>query len=125
MNSYITFDGYRYKATHQNWSPAAEHKPSTVRPTLLGGLDATYGPVTILEWRGEIEAPIVASAPWGTIANLRTSLRKRAGLSFTDHYGQTYTVHAVGPFGERSLSPKWDSPSNKIYKSVTLYYQEA
>jgi hypothetical protein len=119
MNNYISFEGKRYITPAKTWQPTTI-KPSNVRPTLLGGMDATYGPATILEWSGLIEAPVTATAPWGAIADLRGSLRKRAGVSFTDHYGYTYTVHVIGPTPEKSNSPKWDAPSNKIYISVVF-----
>lgn len=125
MNDYITLDGYKYRTPARSWV-MTNHKPASVKPTLIGETDATYGPVTILEWRGEIAGPVTApGAGWGTIATLRATLKKRSTLSFTDHYGTTRTVNVLGPFIERSLTPNWDAPSNQIYASVTILYQEA
>ena len=125
MNDYIILDGLKYRTPARSWAPA-EHKPASVKSTLLGEVDATYGSTTTVEWRGEIAAPVTAPGTgWGTIADLRLSLKKRLALSFTDHYGTTRTVHVLGPFPERSLSAKWDSPSNTIYKTVQITYQEA
>jgi len=87
MNDYITLDGYKYRTPARNWAPA-EHKPASVKTTLLGEVDATYGPTTTYEWRGEIAAPVTSPGTgWGTIADLRLSLKKRSALSFSDHYG--------------------------------------
>ena len=119
MNNYIILDGKRYVTPAKTWQPAT-YKSGSLRFTLTGTLDATYGAATILEWVGQIEAPATATTPWGAIADLRTSLRKRAGVSFTDHYGTSYTVHTLGPFPERSVSPRWDGASNKIYINVVM-----
>jgi hypothetical protein len=83
-----------------------------------GSLDVTHGPTTVYLFQGEIAADVTPDSGYGSISNLRASLVKKQAFSFTDHYGTTYTVHAIGPFPERALSPKWDSASNIFYVSV-------
>jgi hypothetical protein len=57
----------------------------------------------------------------GTITDLRATLKKKSVVAFQDHYAQsTYQVHLLGPFPERSLTPKWDDPSNKLYIQVRI-----
>jgi hypothetical protein len=92
----------------------------TVRRNLDGTLDVTYGPGIFVKWQGMIEASASPPSGYGSIADLRSSLQERNSLNFVDHYGTSYTVHAVGPFQEESFSPKWDGTSNKIYVGVTL-----
>jgi hypothetical protein len=114
MNNYIVLDGKQYKTPSRAWN-AVETKPATVRNTLLGEIDVTFGSTTIQEWQGMIEGPTVATPPWGTIADLRATLRKTTTVVYTDHYGLvTYDVVCVGPFKEESFSPKWDGDSNYI-----------
>ena len=121
MRNYIVFDGYRYTAAWRAWNPAEGEVPSTGRVMIDGTLDVTYGNATVLRWQGEIRAPVVAEAgEYGTIANLRTSLRKRQLLTFEDHYGTSYTVHSKGPNKERSNSAMWDGDSNIINVVVQL-----
>jgi hypothetical protein len=120
MNDYLTLDGKRYKTKADSWKPVYG-KPHTERRTLTGALDITYGPGTIFAWEGEIIAPVTAQGTeWGTVANLRTSLAKKQAVSMTDHYGQTYNVHCLGPHEERSLVNVWDSAVNVFYISVRL-----
>ncbi len=121
MNDYITLDGYKYRTPARNWAPA-EHKPASVKTTLLGEVDATYGPTTTYEWRGEIAAPVTSPGTgWGTIADLRLSLKKRSALSFSDHYGVRVRT-CTGPFPERSLSPSGTAHEH-IYKTIAILYQ--
>jgi hypothetical protein len=120
MNNYITLDGKKYKTPSKLWQPYGD-KPATVKKTLLGATDITYGPAVFKEWRGQIEAPVTAEdASWGTIDDLRTTLAKLEHVTFADHYGAGYMAHVLGPFQERSLASKWDSPSNVIYVQVRI-----
>ncbi len=122
---YIILDGHWYRTTSKTWHPE-EVVPSTSRPMLDGNLDVTFGKVTLVEWNGEIVGPVTADATMhggignGTIEDLRVSLRKRQTLSFTDHYGSAFTVHAIGPFVERSLGPDWQAHSNVVYVKAKL-----
>ena len=125
MVYYIEIDEKKYKTPQKRWAPATVHKPSTVRPTLVGDIDVTYGSVNILEWKGEVEAPVQAPEGWGTISTLRESLYKRLAIAFKDHYEEEYTVHAIGPFPERSMTPDWAGASNVMYVSITLMTQES
>lgn len=116
----MVLDDKRYMTRAGSWRTQTL-KPSTVRYTLAGTLDATYGPAAPYEWIGDIIAPVVAQgAVWGTIEDLRTSLAKVQSLSYVDHYGDVYTVHAMGPFIEDSLSPMWDGESNEFRVSARL-----
>lgn len=120
MNDYITLNGKRYKTPSTNWAPVY-NKPSTVRYTLLGAADATYGPAMGYEWQGEIEVPYSATAPWGSLSDFQATLALMTSCSFIDHLGTSYTVHVVGPqFRQRSLMSMWDSNSNKFYIPVRL-----
>jgi hypothetical protein len=119
MNNYVTFDNYKYKTPATEWKPASS-KPSMVRQTLSGALDVTYGPGGFYEWDGNIEGPVTADTGWGTIANLRTSLAKRTAITFIDHYGASYTAHAIGPFSEESKTPMWDGAGNRISVRVKI-----
>ena len=115
MNNYIVLDGLKYKTPGKSWNNITT-KPGTVRYTLLGAIDGTFGAATLFDWDGEIEGPVTPQdGTWGTITTLRASLAKLSALSFTDHYGNSFTVICQGPFKERSLMNMWDSPSNTIF----------
>jgi hypothetical protein len=120
MNNYISLDGLKYYTPNKYWSPV-EDKPATIRQTLLGATDVTYGPAVFCEWRGQIEGPVTPKdGTWGSITTLRTTIAKMVAVAFVDHYGTGMNVHALGPFQERSLSPRWDSASNSIYVTVRI-----
>jgi hypothetical protein len=123
MNNYIYLDGKQYKTNGKSWHPE-DVVPSTERILLSGSHDVTFAAASILVWAGQIEAPTSATGNWGTIGNLRTSLRKRQLLQFRDHYYDTtaitYNVKASGPFKEDSKSVKWDGASNVIFVNVKL-----
>lgn len=120
MNNYIVLDGKRYKTRFPGWEPITS-KPSTIRVTLGGSLDVTYGPSSIQGWDGEILAPVTPdTVDYGDIDDLRTSLAKTQGLSMTDHYGNVYTVHVVGSYRETSSSPMWDAATNEFRVPVRL-----
>lgn len=120
MNNYVTFDGKKYSTTQRKWEPVRV-LPGTDRRTLSGSADVTYGPAPWKEWRGEFRA-YTASPPtgWGSIADLRTSLEKRSGVTFIDHFGGSYTVHAHGNFVEQSPSPNWVQADSRIFVTVRL-----
>lgn len=122
MNNYITLDGKKYYTPFGGWSPAMINKPSTVELTSDGSIDVTYGPASFYSWEGEIEGPVTSPGTgWGTVSDLKTTIAKRQTVKFYDHYGVTeYDVHIIGPFSERSYSPKWDSASNIMIITVSL-----
>jgi len=120
MLNYIVLDGYRYKTMFESWTPKTR-KPATERYTLAGSLDMTYGPAAPYEWEGKILAPVTPDGgSYGDIDDLRATLIKRTVLSFTDHHGAAYEVHALGPFTEESRSPMWDAASNEFRVDVRL-----
>lgn len=120
MNDYITLDGNKYATLQRSWRPT-QPKGSTARVTLNGGLDVTYGALTVQQWNGEIVGDVTSrGAGWGTIATLRTTLAKRTSLGFTDHYGNSYTVHQIGGYQEAPFSPGWDNAESVIYVAVQL-----
>jgi hypothetical protein len=120
MNTYILLDGLKYTAPHKAFAPVRS-KPSTERITLSGRSDVTYGPASSLEWTGSITAPVTPrDTGWGDIDDLRYTLEKRQGLAFTDHYGNTGIVYAVGSHGETSFTPVWDAASNTFRVAVRL-----
>ena len=126
MNNYITLDGKKYRTPSKYWTPV-EDKPATVKMTLNGTVDVTYGPHTFFEWRGQIEGPVTPDdTNWGTIEDLRTTCAKTTSVKFRDHYYPTHSeidVHVLGPFQERSLSTMWDNASNRIYVTVRIVKQ--
>jgi len=114
IRNYVIIDGKKYRAIHGKWIPVPR-KPMTVRYTLHDTVDVTYGPGVFKEWQGPIEAPVTPDdASWGTIDDIRTSLAKRQGVTYEDHYGDAYTAHIQGPFPEASLQPVWDGVENKF-----------
>ena len=119
MNTYIELNGKKYTTLFKNWNPVI-NKPSTDRLTSLGAVDVTYGPAVTDEWIGTIEAPVAAEAGWGTIDDLRTAFRTLGTVSFVDHMGNASQVHILGTMQQRSLTPKWDGPSNMWYADVRL-----
>jgi len=120
MNKYITLNSKKYRTPANAWQPVI-NKPSTIRYTLLGTVDATYAINEAMEWHGQIEGPVTPDdSGWGTISDLRTTLLTKGEIPFTDHYGNSYYVHAEGPFTEQSLSSAWDSPSNIMLVNVRL-----
>lgn len=120
MNDYVTLDGKKYTATHGKWTEVIV-VPATIRKTLSGVTDVTYGPATYQEWRGEMRAyPGTPPVGYGTWSDLKTSLQSLAGLSFTDHFGNAHTVHFGGEAHNTSLSPVWDQDSGKMFVMVRL-----
>ena len=117
MNDYITLDGYKYRTAFKTWRPAILPMANS-RILANGALDLVHGPTVVYIFAGEITADVTPDSGFGSISNLRATLEKKQALSLTDHYSTAYTVHAIGPFPERSLSPKWDSASNIFYVSV-------
>lgn len=123
MNDYITLDGKKYKTLFRSWRQTTP-KASSERVLLSGALDVTYGHASYKLWTGEIEGPVTPiDGSWGSVTDLRATLAKVVGVSLTDHYGNTYTVHQIGPPQEDPFSPKWDGASNVIYFNVHLVGQ--
>jgi hypothetical protein len=124
MNDYVTInDGtpLKYATVQKNWRPEII-VPGTERVLLSGNLDATFGPASFMSWSGEIVAPVTANgAGWGTLATLRTALKKRQLVTFTDHLGTAYSnCYFRGPFTERHLQPVWDAATNICYVKVQI-----
>jgi hypothetical protein len=116
---YITLDGNKYPTKFKNWGPRFD-KHSTLRFTLNGSMDATYGPGELYSWVGEIKAHITPpGAGYGTPAQLRATLKKKGAIAMVDHYGDTYSVH-VKNYLESSFTPDWTSPENAIFFNVKL-----
>lgn len=112
MNNYITLDGKKYKVPSKQWQPVTT-KPNTVRMTLLGEVDVTFGGATITEWQGQIEGPVTPQdGSWGSISDLRATLAKRQEIAMIDHFGVACTVVCIGPFKEDSFMSAWDASSN-------------
>jgi len=123
MNDYITLDGFKYATSANNWKKLLD-KPNTVRYTLSGALDITFGAASPTRWVGDVIAPVSArSEGWGTISNLRTSLAKVSSILFTDHYGNRYNVFSVAPLQQRSLMNRWDDTNNVFFVPVELVYE--
>ncbi len=120
MNPDIVLDGKQYRTLAKQWNPEI-NRPATVRFTITGQIDATFAGFCFLRWNGMVAAPVTPdTADCGSIDDLRVSLTIGSLLAFIDHYGHDYTVAALGPFTERSLSPMWDQTSNMIYVMVQL-----
>ena len=110
MNSYITLDGHKY-VTPVGWQSKID-KPSTIRQTLNGVVDVTYGPADFREWNGVIRAYVTAQAGFGTDVELLETLSKKAEVLMIDHYGTSYYVHVISPFEPNSFTSQWDAGSN-------------
>lgn len=119
MNDYITLDTFKYTTLAKNWEESSV-TPSTSRILLNSAHDSTFGPTTKITWTGEIKIRVdEAGAGWGTIANFKTTCKKKERIGFTDHYGGTYDAHLKG-YKQRSLSPMWDGSSNVMYYTVII-----
>lgn len=116
---YIILDGYKYTTLQQSWVPAVNN-PSTARLTLAGGLDTTWGVKEVYSFQGDVKADISPATGYGSPDNLRTSLKKKSQLSFTDHYGTAYTI-AISGFEERSHSPGWDASDNSFFFTLSMF----
>jgi len=119
MNAYVTLDGNKYSAPHGQWAPSTD-RPVVVRRLLSGGTNVTFGPAPIQRWQGQLNASVTPASGFGDIDDLRATVAKLESLSFTDHYGTSYTVVVDRSVGEESLSPVWDSAENKFKVSLTL-----
>jgi hypothetical protein len=119
MNDYIVLDGKRYGAIHDTWTPVIE-RPLMKRRLLSGKVNVKFGPAIFRSWRGGIHVPVTATAPYGTITDFRTTYAKLTSLSFTDHYGISYTVVLDRTIDERSISPGWDSADNVFPITISL-----
>ncbi len=117
--NYITLNGKKYVTPAKSWKPMPV-KPASVRYTLTGRMDATYGAAVLLQWDGEIEAAVTPATGYGSVADLDAACALRGTMAFTDHDGNNYTVHLLGPFPKRSLGNKWDAPGNKVYVTVSI-----
>jgi hypothetical protein len=94
MNNYIEIDSKRYKTMFGDWAPFLA-KPGTLRYTLDGNLDATYGPAAPKGWMGMIFAPITTEgAQWGSYDDLIASLSKLQGLH-SSHYRRYSTGQPI------------------------------
>ena len=86
MNNYIVLNGKRYMTVHKNWKPVVG-KPATVRYTLSGETDVTYGTGTEVGWSGEISCPVTPiSSAWGAIEDMRLLKTYMAPVAFVDHF---------------------------------------
>jgi hypothetical protein len=121
IRNYITLNGKKYMTSSRQWDPVIV-KPSTVRYTVdpAGVTDITYGPASAQEWRGVLMVPVSPATGWGSISDLVSVLATLGAVSFTDHYGASYSVHIIGEFPERSLTPAWDGASNEFRIPVRL-----
>ena len=95
------------------------HKPGTVRFTIEGTMDGTYGPGVFYNWQGEIRVDATPAAGYGSLANLKATLVKRQGLGFVDHWGDNYLVHIVGEMPEKYLTPDWAGSLGIIQVRIT------
>lgn len=121
MNNFITLDGFKYYTTVA-WQPGLDI-PGTLKVNLNASVNVTYGTDTLDSWQGDVRVfPDTASPPvgFGKRSDFITTLKKRTGLAFTDHYGANYTVHATGRVVQMSLSPMWDGPDNILIYTLVL-----
>ena len=96
--------------------------PRSVRVLQDGSLDATFANISILEWNGDVQAPVTPpDSNWGSISDLRTILATKGSVTFNDHYGNVYTTAYISQSGaEKSASPMWDGASNEFRINVTI-----
>jgi len=119
MNDYISLDGKQYKCRFPDWVPWFI-KPGTIRYTLGGNSDVTYGTAVPQGWQGFIEVPYTGSSPWGGRTDFETSVKKLQAISFTDHFGSTYNVNIVGEITFEAMKPMYDDTTSKLYYGVRL-----
>ena len=119
MNDYIILDGKQYATAADNWTPY-EDRPLTIRRLLSGASNVTFGPATFTTWRGIIIVDVTPRAGFGSVDDLRTTYRKRTALSFTDHYGDAFSVVIDRAVDEKSLSPMWTAVDNTFRINATL-----
>lgn len=119
MNDYITLDSWRYKCRFPDWRPWF-FKPGTIRYTLGGNSDATYGTAVPQGWEGAIEVPYEDSGSYGGRSEFETSIKTLGPISFTDHFGSTYNVHIVGQVTFEAIKPMYDADDTKLYYMVRL-----
>jgi len=118
MNNYVTLDGYKYM-TMTDWCPVPV-KPATSRYLLNASVDVSYGPGMFKEYQGTLIVPASPASGWGGRSDLEASFEKVVGLSFTDHEGNSETVHMFGRLQFESMSPRWDGASNEFHFPVRL-----
>ena len=116
---YVILDSLKYAALQQAWVPVINN-PSSARVTLAGGLDTTWGSKEVYQFSGELRSDVAPVSVYGTPAQLRTSLKKKQQLAFTDHYGVAYTI-AVSGFEERSHSPNWEGADNCMFLNIQIF----
>lgn len=119
MRDYIILDGKRYRTAHPEWEPVDEC-PVVVKRLLSGGTNVTFAPTTFISWAGVVTVDVGAQSPFGTIDEFRASIRKRAVLTFVDHFDASHSVVIDRRVGGKSLSPVWDATDNVWRMSVTL-----
>jgi len=120
MTNYITLDGKKYVTVHPKWKPQLV-RPKTVRVTLAGDLDATFGSAVTQTWMGIAKAPITPKdASWGTRDDMVATFAKASLLTFVDHRGDSYNVAILSDGVEMSRSPDWDVASNTYHFVLTL-----
>jgi hypothetical protein len=119
MNNYITLDGKKYSCPYKQWEMQTE-KPMSYRYTWGSGIETTYGAGVFKTWKGNMVARITPASGFGSVADIRITLAKTVSLTFIDHYGTTFTVHASYAGPERSFSPVWDGASNAIFFPVLI-----
>jgi hypothetical protein len=119
MNDYITLDGKQYGVAHESFEPN-EERPMVIRRLMSGGTRVTFGPATFTGWSLTLMADVSAVAPFGTPADLRTTYKKRAALTYVDHFGASHQVVIDRRVPEKSLSPMHDAVDNTIRVPLTL-----
>ena len=119
MNDYIVLDGKKYTTTHKQWQPMID-RPVVIKKLLSGTRNVTFGPTMKPIWQGAVRAAVTPEAGFGSIDDLRTTYYKLESLSFTDHYGDNFTVVLDRRVNEASFSPKWDGAENKFEVSLTI-----
>ena len=120
MNNYITLDSYKYPTIAEAWGEVIQ-RPASADMLLDGTYAVTFGPAAFKKWQGFIKADVTArDTGWGTIATLRATLAKLSTLSYTDHYGNAYTVLVSIKGPEQSLSPMWDAATNEFTVPVEI-----
>ena len=119
MNNYVTLDGFKYDCPFKEWDPTTE-KPMSYRRTWDGSFDVTYGPGLFKTWNGNLRARVTPATGYGSISDLRATISKMQGVTFIDHYGDTYTVHIEPAGPEKSFSPLWSGASNVFLVPVHM-----
>ncbi len=120
MNNYVVINGKKYMTLGSNWTPEST-LANQVRPTWSGRLDVVYAPNSIKNFVGTVIVPVTPATGFGNMDDFRLAYVTKAAQTFTDHFGNEYTIIFIGKMSEKSLTNCWDGASNEFRIPVMFY----